>query len=345
MSIAILSNFSGRFSDNKLLNMVIALAGKEPSRRFIVFTDNVLVKQHIEARNIEWVLLDKLPGYGTISKLTIEPKVVKLLNSYSIQALITEVPFTTKKLLAKQYWWIENPVGLDDKKAKAAEFITKILVPDDAIKCSVAKQCHIAEEKIKSIYYGLPVLDGILGAREVRQQFTDGNAYFLFLATQYSRSVMITVLKAFSIFKKWQLSSFKLVVLIKDTVQEGLIPAFDQYKYKEDIVMIDYDDSKVHSLIRSSFANIILEQQGVNNCFGLIGLNENRPLITLPENMIVFGEAAFYTDVSESVLAEGLMQLYKNESAVAETLSHSHIILANYSWERVAQLLLEEIDA
>lgn len=75
---------------------------------------------------------------------------------------------------------------------------------------------------------------------DIKNQYTQGNEFIV--ATVDTEQDFIMLLKAFSIFKKWQKSSMKLVVcMYQFKKNERLKKSFQSYKYNKDVVVLSQE--------------------------------------------------------------------------------------------------------
>ena len=74
----------------------------------------------------------------------------------------------------------------------------------------------------------------------VKMQYTQGREYFLVTAYNKTFATFMSILKAFSGFKKWQHSSMKLVVtgVLSFTNNEEWAEKISTYKYRDDVVFL-----------------------------------------------------------------------------------------------------------
>jgi glycosyltransferase involved in cell wall biosynthesis len=120
---------------------------------------------------------------------------------------------------------------------------------------------------------------------QVKAIYTEGKEYFLFTGNIYPEDQLLVLLKAFSQFKKWQLSNMKLVLAGATNKKTArLKEKLATYKYREDVVILE---------------------------------NPSPELIT---NLLQAAYAPVYIDKSEEELARHLSLLYKDESFRKSTL-------------------------
>ena len=157
------------------------------------------------------------------------------------------------------------------------------------------------------------------------------------------------LLKAFSVFKKRQQSNMKILVVGRLAWQyDTLIQQLKTYKYRDDIVLLNYlQDDELAKILAAAYALIypsFFEGFGVPiieamQC-GVPVIASNTS--SMPE---VGGNAALYaspTDVNE--LAEQMMQLYKNETMRNQMIQLGFTQSAKFSWDESAKKLWQIIE-
>ncbi len=182
--------------------------------------------------------------------------------------------------------------------------------------------------------------------KSIQGDYTNGYDYFLFFVNGSSQKNIITVLKAFSIVKKWQKTSMKLVLLLDAVDEETLIPDFKNYKHKADVVFVNENACDKAPIIASAFACIFLDTYNyINNAF--IALQNNVAVIAANAelNKSIFEHAILYTNFTDKNIAENMQQIYKDEQLKKELKIESKTVLQKYNVEKTATLLYQIISA
>jgi glycosyltransferase involved in cell wall biosynthesis len=102
---------------------------------------------------------------------------------------------------------------------------------------------HINNSEInQSLYPALPGTFETLSwaeARSVKTQYSGGKDYFIFAGDIAEQHLLIDLLKAFSIFKKWQQSNMLLLIAGSTTPYISLLEEkLVTYKYRQDVIII-----------------------------------------------------------------------------------------------------------
>ena len=91
----------------------------------------------------------------------------------------------------------------------------------------------------------------------IKTEYSQGKEYFLFVGGIQPRKNLMNLLKAFSLFKKWQRSNMKLLVAGRFAWQyEGLMEKLKTYKYRDDVVMLNWvsEEQLVKKIMGSAYA-------------------------------------------------------------------------------------------
>ncbi|MEO7266364.1 MAG: glycosyltransferase, partial [Ferruginibacter sp.] len=167
--------------------------------------------------------------------------------------------------------------------------------------------------KIQTIYPGLSDLYQPFTFQQkeaVLEKHTQGFSYFFYEVTGDTSESLLPLLKAFSQFKKWQKSSFKLLLLYKDNIPAMPVKDFHNYKHKDDIVLKAYKlPAEAAQMTAAAFAVIYLPISFSAGFTGLHALRCRIPLISSDEDFCknLFSEAARYCKINADDIAKNMM--------------------------------------
>lgn len=154
--------------------------------------------------------------------------------------------------------------------------------------------------------------------------------YFYFECDAASKQRAITVLKAFSLFKKRMKSEMKLLLYLNGVSLTDSIKDFHLYKYRHDVIVADAQSAYTRpQLMAAAHAVIWLPP-------ALDGLSDTGPatlqsgvalLITADaDSRLQFGDAALYTPCTAEAIGQNMMLLYKDEAL------HRRLITEGIQW-------------
>jgi glycosyltransferase involved in cell wall biosynthesis len=214
-------------------------------------------------------------------------------------------------------------------------------------KNDIVKRYGTDPAKIDVVYNGVkevfrPVEPSM--AAQVKDEFTGGLDYFLYLGAIQPRKNLINLLKAFSIFKKRQQSSMKLVITGRMAWKnESFLELMNTYKYRDEVVMTGYlEETKVANLLGSAYALVypsLFEGFGVPV---LEAMAAGIPALTSAKTSMeeIAGDAGLYFDADNfEDIAEKMMLIYKDESLRKRLVDRGRERASAFSWQQSAQLM------
>jgi glycosyltransferase involved in cell wall biosynthesis len=182
-----------------------------------------------------------------------------------------------------------------------------------------------------------------------KKHYAEGCEYFLFVGGIHPRKNLLQLLKAFSLFKKRQLSSMKLLVAGKLAWQySDIIERLKTYKYRDDVFLLDYlPEGELAKVTAAAYALIF---PSVFEGFGvpiIEAMQSGVPVAcsntsSMPE---VAGNAALFFDpLNETDIAQQMMLLYKDETLRTQLIEQGFENAKQYSWNTSAQQLWQIIE-
>jgi glycosyltransferase involved in cell wall biosynthesis len=165
-------------------------------------------------------------------------------------------------------------------------------------------------------------------AESVKTQFTGGRSFFLFTGNIDAQHQLIELLKAFSVFKKWQQSNMQLVIAGYTTGwTETLEEKLQHYKFRADIVLLKNPSVTVTGqLVAAAYAVVLPMAANVFCASLLLAVQSGKALIASdqPVNRAITGSAEW---VDKSDTAEGfskaMILLYKDEKHLQSLIQQS----------------------
>src|SRR5690606_23946751 len=92
--------------------------------------------------------------------------------------------------------------------------------------------------------------------------FSGGTEYFIAACTALTRQNILSLLKAFSLFKKRQKSGMQLVLVLKEVSIDDCVKDFHLYKYRNDVKLVNYtNDADYAKMLAAAYAAIYLPVQ------------------------------------------------------------------------------------
>lgn len=216
----------------------------------------------------------------------------------------------------------------------------------------IIRQYHIPPEKIRVVPNGVKQVFRPLTEEEregVKQLYTGGNEYFLYVGSIHPRKNLIGLLKAFSLFKKRQRTAMKLVLAGRMAWKNDEFTALLQtYKYRHEVVLTGFlEDKELAGLMGAAYA---LVYPSLFEGFGVPiveAMTCHVPVLTSMASAMeeIAGPAALYFDATEPTsIAQQLMTIYKDEDLRKSLIQKGTGQVTQYSWERSAALMWELVE-
>lgn len=338
---------------------------KHPESEFICIVSSEFNRLNEFPANVKMVTIKRTKPYGlkwlyqqqvTIPLILKKTKPAIIIQPNGISCLLTKIPqllFINKKSIASFY----QSKGWQFKSLQ--RFVTTIMLK---------KATRIATgsvEIIASSQQAFPFLDQPLtlinGAscvkalpiqweekEAIKQQYTLGCEYFILSGNGTQENDILTVLKAFSQFKKWQKSNMKL--LITGSVREksrDFIQKLKSYKYREDLILLDCSTEKEYQPVAAAaYAAILLPNAEGLNLAIFQWMQSAVPIVvainhsdtTIAENAVIQARLQ-----NPQQIAEYLQLLYRDEKYRETYINRGLEQSKSFNWSKSADRLWEEI--
>ena len=366
INISEVLNSTGGEHDNFITEIIGRLVNNHPEHAFILISDKKLSdkKGLIEnCVNVSAGPKGKNPitwkwWYAmTIPSILKKHKADLLVNCDGCCSLRTRIP---QLIIVSDLSFISFPAYFKKSrirflKKNTAKFLkksTSVIASSDLIKSELIKNYKVDDEKINTIYGGAnenfkPIDDA--GKILTKEKLTESKEYFLYAGDIHPVKNLTNLLKAFSIFKKTQQSSMKL--LIAGSIAEGYTSFSEKlkdYKYRNDVVMKNYvTENEAGEIMGAAYAFInpsFYEGRGTSV---LDAMQCHIPVIATSGSAMqeIAGEAALFVD-PENVpgIAAQMMTLYKDEALRSKLIEKGKLIPAKYKWDTSVELLWQSIE-
>jgi glycosyltransferase involved in cell wall biosynthesis len=183
---------------------------------------------------------------------------------------------------------------------------------------------------------------------EVKAGYADGREYFLFVGGIHPRKNLMNLLKAFSLFKKWQHSNMKLLVAGRLAWQyQDIVEKLKTYKYRDDVVMLGYlTDEQLAKITASAYA---LVYPSFFEGFGLPlleAMQSGIPVIASDTSSMTEtgGDAARYAPPNDpDAIAKEMLALYRDENLRSACIYAGLQRAASFSWDTTASEIWEQL--
>jgi glycosyltransferase involved in cell wall biosynthesis len=234
------------------------------------------------------------------------------------------------------------------------KFIRKaktVLTVSQFSKADIINQYKTQEERIGVVYNGIKEVFLPLAFAEqesVKEKYTGGGEFFLYTGAIHPRKNLVTLLKAFSIFKRRLHSSFKLVLAGRLAWKnDDFLALLKTYKYKEDVVLTGYlQEAELTKLTASAYAFVY---PSLFEGFGVPVAEAMRcgvPVLTAKASAmeeISEGAALYFDPQNIEDMADKLMRIYKDEGGRSALIQKGLVVAEKYTWKKTTYAVWEGI--
>ena len=272
------------------------------------------------------------------AKIWYEFSLNSFLKKNKVDAFVSHSHYCNLKHHSRQIIHISN----DDfiRKSNRHQYIKaayRIIVSNEYIKQLLIEKFPEVESKIISI----PLLPdeqikslNFTQKEEVKSVLSDGKDFYLLMAEDVDEHKIITTLKAFSFFKKWQQSSMNLLIVADDKKTISLSKQLETYKYKADVKLIPAEKKDVACAAAYGCIFISEKQQPdykMNDCMQM-----QIPMIVhdFEYYKAEFHDSVLYAKTDEKELSQKMILLYKDEALRNE--------ITNAAYQKIMQTDLKD---
>jgi glycosyltransferase involved in cell wall biosynthesis len=235
---------------------------------------------------------------------------------------------------------------------KAAATATRIATVSEFSKNDIAKQFAISPDKIDVVYNGASDIYKPIGEeekRKVKEKYSHGEEYFLFVGSLYKRKNIKNLLLAFEQFKNSSSSKMKLLVAGRRIWwSEEIDEAYSKMKFKDEVIFTGR--LPLDELAKVTAAAYALTYVSLFEGFGIPlveAMSCDVPVITsnvtsLPE---IAGDAALLVNPeSADSIAEAMTRLAADSALRNSLIEKGRAQRKKFSWEKSAELLWQSVE-
>ena len=351
----------GWFTSETLRRIVVA----HPEHRFFFFFDRKPAAEFLFASNVQPVVLCPQARHPILWYLFFQYSVRHALRKYKIDLFLSPDGYTVLDTAVPTLTVIHDinfEHSSDNLKPSHQRFMTyfspqyarystRIATVSEYSKQDIAKTYHLDPDKIDVVYDGAHTDYHPIPEEEqqhIRDQYTEGHPYFIFVSTIIKRKNLTTLLKAFDLYKANDPMGMKLLVVghrvwWKDELKE----AYDHMRHADDVIFVGRVDSA--ELARLLGSAVALAYPSLFEGFGipiLEAFQAEVPVVTsnctsMPE---VAGDAALLvTPTDPHQLCDALTRLATDTGLCKQLVDKGRCQRQMFSWDITADLLWQSM--
>ncbi len=348
--------------------IVKRMVEQHPEHEFIFLFDRPYSTEFIFGPNVTPVVLFPPARHPFLFYWWFDFSVTNALKKYQPDVFFSPDGFLSLRSEVKTVLAIHDVVYLHrpEDVSKAAQryyelFIPKFLQKADRIltvsefnKKDILTHFDLPASKIDVIYNGCRAIFkplDIYSQQKIRNQYADGQEYFLYYGAIQPRKNVHRIIAAFDLFKRKTKAPHKLLLAGRFAWQTGEVSdALHAAEYKEDIELLGYiPDEALATIVASAFCvTYPSEFEG----FGLPiveAMNCDVPVITgnitsMPE---VAGDAGLFVNPqSREEIADAMQRLYSNPHLYEHLRKAGQKQRQKFCWQRASEqvyALIEDV--
>ncbi len=301
----------------------------------------LLVKEQSEHK---WTLEPFAETKGIISLLPLGIKKSIVLNRLNAQLFITSGEVYKKDTpgLNEIFFFNQGYEKYGNEK-KTLRYPALIVTISDTLRKKIIDNYSLQDSKV--VVIPAAPSDYITVADwseklQVKDKYADGREFFFCFKQIGPDTQWEEILKAFSIFKKWQQSSFRIIIAGK--IASGYADVFKEklgsYKFRSDVKIVDPGKEDIERILPSAFGMICADADYTG--IGMLnGFKVEVPVISSPVDL--FDEevsGAFLPAIPQAdELSRQLINLYRDERMREILIEKGKQLAEKFSWEKSVQ--------
>ncbi|HEY8402569.1 MAG TPA: glycosyltransferase family 1 protein, partial [Cytophagaceae bacterium] len=185
--------------------------------------------------------------------------------------------------------------------------------------------------------------------QEIRNKYTGGAPYFLFVSTIHQRKNVANLFRAFDLFRKKTASAYKLVLAgHKKWMSEEITNAYNNMQFKDDVVFLGRVPSD--ELKKVTGSALAMTYVSFFEGFGVPVLESmycDVPVITsnitsMPE---VAGDAALLADpFSVESISDAMLKVSSDVALRNKLIENGRVQRQQFTWDKTAERLWQSIE-
>ena len=334
---------------------------KYPEHEFIIITDHVDANLFLRYKNVTAVITRQPVRHPLLRKLWFDFKLPGILKKYKAAVFVSCDGFCSLRAQLPQCLLLHDLTFFYNTSVikRSYLFFYKRYMPgflrkantiasvSEFFKKDLSRQYKVQEDKIDVVYPAAKEIFHPVNDREkeeTKRKYSNGENYFIYTGLIHSHKSLMTLSKAFSVFKKRQKSNWKLLVTgMLQKESSSFHKNLKTYKYREDFVLTGLvKDEDMVKLIGSAYALIHPIQWDKAGIAVLEAMNCHIPVIAPvnPSIKEIAGDAVLYANPDDHAdIADKMMLLYKDETLRHSLVEKGKVVIANYSWDKTADLV------
>ena len=348
-----------------LENLFSRIARSNPREEFFFLFDSPYPQRLIFSSNVTPILI-KPKANGPLGwKYWYNFKLPRSLKNHHVDLLVaasgicSQTSHLPQILFVQDLKFMNSPADYSKAQVRFTKSImrqqlqkaAKVMVMSDAIRQELLEQYKVDPGKIFVIPCAASDSSQALPWYEreyTKDKYAGGKDYFLFDGFISPAANILSLIKAFSQFKKWQQSNMKLLLVGNWSEKcHDVLEQLETFRFREDVVILEDPSAETRAKIQA--AAYAMVDPSLYAGFGMNfsdAMRAETPVICsdIKAFQETAGEAAAFFEAGNSdALAEQLKKIYKDETWRQDLIEKGKERSRQYSFEDSAAQFWQEI--
>lgn len=348
-----------------LVSSFVKLAEVNPSDKFIFISNQPFPADFPALKNIETIVLPQQSQNPLLWKLWYNYKLPAILKKHKVNLVVHAGIACSLRTKLSQYIlvndlsFLQQPAWLDKKygrfvRSNAPAFLNKakkVFTTSQAIKNSIVEKYTIDIQKTELLYpfpgSGYQPLQW-KEKETAKEQYAEGKEFFLFAGPLNESSNLISLLKAFSFFKKRQKSNMQLLVVYPGPDEDkNFKESLRLYKFRQEVKLLaGLNETEMQKVTAAAYVFVYPVLRETSAGVLLNALQCEVPVITnagAAANEIL-GDAVLYCNPNNfEDIAQKMMLLFKDENSRNELIAKGKQQAGKYSLDKTSAVLWQSV--
>lgn len=345
---------------------LIRITRNHPEHQFIFIFDRKYNRDFIFAENITPVVIGPPTRHPVLWYLWFEFQIPRILKKYKVDVFLSPDGYLSKRTKIPQlavihdinfvhrsgdFPWLKAKY-YNRYFPKFARIAKRIATVSFYSKEDITRSLKVDYDKIDVVYDGINQIFEPVSEEEkitIREKYSDGDDYFLFVGALHPRKNISGLLKAFDAFKSIDKNNTKLVIVGGEMHKTGdIFETFENLRYKTDVIFTGrVSTADLHDIFGAALALVFVP---FFEGFGIPiveAMSAGVPVIcsnttSIPE---VGGNAVIYADPQKiDQITVAMERLANDEDLRKEVIQKGFIQKNKFSWDETARLLWMSVE-
>ncbi len=337
-----------------------------PEHEFIFIFDRPFNPDYIFAENVKPVVIGPPTRHPVLWYLWFEIQIPRILKRYKVDLFLSPDGYLSQGTKVPQLAvihdinFVHRPDDLPWLTAKYynyyfpkfARIAKRLATVSFYSKEDITRSFKVDYDKIDVVYDGInQIFEPISEAeiKEVRNKYTMGSGYFLFVGALHPRKNVSGLLRAFDAFKSVYGSDTKLVIVGGEMHKTGdIFETYENMRHKSDVVFTGrVSTQELHDIFGGALAlTFVPFFEG----FGIPiveAMSAGIPVIcsnttSMPE---VGGNAVIYADpIKIDQITDAMIRIYEDAGLRQSMVEKGFVQKNKFSWDETARLLWMSVE-